>query len=45
MKHLKLFKTEADYQVFVESDSFVTPNVSFAEEENLVFYNPYEEKN
>jgi hypothetical protein len=43
MKYLKLFEKQTDYQSFVESDSFVTPNVSFAKEENIVFFNPYEE--
>ena len=40
MKYLKLFKKESDYQSFTENDDFVTPNVSFAKEENKVFYNP-----
>jgi hypothetical protein len=38
-----LFEKQSDYKSFIESDSFVTPNVSFATEENLVFYNPIEE--
>lgn len=40
MKYLKSFNKESDYQSFTESDDFVTPNVSFAKEENKVFYNP-----
>jgi hypothetical protein len=40
MKYLKLFQKESDYQSFTENDDFVTPNVSFAQEENKVFYNP-----
>ena len=43
MKYLKYFQKQTDYQSFITGDTFVTPNVSFAEEENLVFYNPYEE--
>ena len=39
MKHLKLFKNQADYQSFVDGSNFVTPNVSFAQDENMVFYN------
>lgn len=40
MKHLKLFKTDADYQSFVNGNTFVTPNVS-AVGDVSVFYHPY----
>lgn len=43
MKYLKLFKQQTDYQSFIKSDKFVTPNVSFATEENIIFCNPLEE--
>lgn len=38
MKHLKLFSTDADYQSFVPNVK--TPNVSFVESDNLVYYHP-----
>jgi hypothetical protein len=44
MKYLKLFEKQSDYQSFIESDEFVTPNVSFITEENMIFCNPYEEE-
>lgn len=40
MKHLKLFKTEAEYTQFKESEAYILPNVSFVEEDNKVEYNP-----
>ena len=42
MKYLKYFKTDADYQNYYNSDDFVTPNVSYAEDTNIVHYNPYD---
>lgn len=39
MKYLRLFEKQTDYQSFIESDNFVTPNVSFVQDENMVFYN------
>ena len=44
MKHLKLFSTEAQYTAFKESSDFVLPNVSYAADNNIVYYNPYVEK-
>ena len=41
MKYLKYFKTDADYQNYYNSDDFVTPNVSYVEDTNIVYYNPY----
>ena len=40
MKYLKYFKTDADYQNYFNSDVFVTPNVSYVEDTNIVYYNP-----
>ncbi len=42
MKYLKYFKTDADYQNYFKSDDFVTPNVSYVEDTNIVYYNPYD---
>ena len=42
MKYLKYFKTDADYQNYFNSDGFVTPNVSYVEDTNIVYYNPYD---
>ena len=40
MKYLKYFKTDADYQNYFNSDGFVTPNVSYVEDADVVYYNP-----
>lgn len=37
MKYLKLFEKQTDYQSFIESDDFITPNVSFVTEEKHSF--------
>ena len=42
MKYLKYFKTDADYQNYFNSDDFVTPNVSYVEDTNIVCYSPYD---
>lgn len=42
MKYLKYFKTDVDYQNYFNSDDFVTPNVSYVEDTNIVHYNPYD---
>lgn len=39
MKHLKLFSTDADYQSFVSNVK--TPNVSFVEKDNLIYFHPF----
>ena len=43
MKYLKYFKTDVDRQNYFSSDDFVTPNVSYAEDTNIVYYSPYDE--
>ena len=40
MKYLKYFKTDADYQNYYNSDDFVTPNVSYVEDTDVVYYSP-----
>ncbi len=40
MKYLKYFKTDADYQNYFNSDDFVSPNVSYVEDTNVVYYKP-----
>ena len=42
MKYLKYFKTDVDYQNYIKSDNFVTPNVSYVEDTNIVHYKPYD---
>ena len=42
MKYLKYFKTDVDYQNYFNSGDFVTPNVSYVEDTNIVHYNPYD---
>ena len=37
---IRKFKNHAEYQAFVESDDFITPNVSGCEAENEIHYNP-----
>lgn len=41
MKYLKLFETEAEYTQFKDSEQFITPNVSYIENSDVVMYNPY----
>lgn len=40
MKHLRLFKTEAEHTLFKESEDYILPNVSYTVDINTVFYNP-----
>ena len=40
MKYLKLFKTNVDYQNYIESDDLIKPNVSYAEDTDNLYYNP-----
>ena len=42
MKYLKYFKTDVDCQNYFKSDDFVTPNVSYVEDTNIVCYSPYD---
>jgi len=44
MKYLKLYKNDSDYQNYVNSDDYITPNVSYAEDTDIVYYNPTEAK-
>lgn len=39
-KHLKLFNLNNEYTSFLEGDEFVTPNVSYVIENDIVYYNP-----
>lgn len=39
MKYIKKFRTESDYQTFKQSSDWVTPNISYMEEEKGVKYN------
>ena len=41
MKYLKYFKTDVDRQNYFSSDKFVTPNVSYAEYADIVYFKPY----
>lgn len=41
MKHLRLFKTEAEHTLFKESEEFILPNVSYVVELDSVNFNPY----
>ena len=41
MKYLKYFKTDVDCQNYFSSDKFVTPNVSYAEDADIVYFKPY----
>jgi hypothetical protein len=40
MKHLRLFKTEAEHTLFKESEEFILPNVSYVVESDSVNFNP-----
>ena len=40
MKYLKLFKTNVDYQNYIESDDCIKPNVSYAQDTDNLYYNP-----
>ena len=40
MKYLKYFKTDVDCQNYFNSDEFVTPNVSYVEDADMVYYKP-----
>ena len=40
MKYLKLFKTNVDYQNYIESDDLIKPNVSYAQDTDNLYYNP-----
>lgn len=38
MKYLKYFETEADYNAYIQSEDFITPNVSYTADADSVFY-------
>ena len=40
MKYLKLFKTDVDYQNYINSDDCIKPNVSYSEDTDNLHYNP-----
>lgn len=39
MKYLKYFKKDIDYQNYAKSDNYIIPNVSYAEDTDVVYYN------
>ena len=45
MKYLKYFKTDADCQNYFSSDEFVTPNVSYVEDADVVYFKPIKSAN
>jgi hypothetical protein len=44
MKHLHLFSNDSMYQSFIESESYIEPNVSYVTDSSKVFYNPLKPK-
>lgn len=40
MKYLKYLQTITDFELFKNSDEYITPNVSFIEETKVVNYEP-----
>ena len=43
MKHLKLFDNAASYEVWKNGEDYVTPNISYVEENDTIFYESEEE--
>ncbi len=43
MKHLKLFNDAASYEVWKNGEDYVTPNISYVEENDTIFYEAEEE--
>ena len=43
MKYLKYFEQASAYEAYKNGSEFVLPNVSYVEDINVVYYNPYEE--
>jgi len=43
-KYLKLYKNDSDYHNYANSDNYIIPNVSYAEDTDIVYYNPTEAK-
>ena len=45
MKHLKKFDNNSSYEEYILSEDFITPNVSYVEENSGVYYNPFQSSN
>ena len=45
MKHLKKFENNSSYEEYILSEDFITPNVSYIEEDSGVYYNPLQSSN
>ena len=45
MKYLKYFKTDVDCQNYFSSDEFVTPNVSYVEDADVIYFKPIKSAN
>lgn len=43
MKHLNLFNSNSEYELYKNSSQYITPNVSFVEETDTIFYVPKQE--
>ena len=41
MKYLKYFEQASDYEAYKNGSNFITPNVSYVENSDVVMYNPY----
>lgn len=41
MKYLKLFETTSDFDAFKNSDEWITPNISYIMENDIINYNSY----
>ena len=42
-KHLTLFQTTSEYELFTTTDKFIKPNVSYCKDDCKVYYNPYKD--
>lgn len=42
-KYLKLYENDVDYQNYVKSDDYIMPNVSYARDTDIVYYNVVKE--
>ena len=42
MIHIKYFENDIDYHEFMVGNNIELPNVSFTDDENVVYYNPIE---
>ena len=41
--YLKLFETTSEYETYIEGEDILLPNVSYCEDNNCIYYNPYVE--